>query len=288
LLAYFPVADVELSVRSSAVKWMGSVAGNDSSAWSNVLNQVMRTRSADGAASDVYYYGLMQPAATFSAFCGRGCIVGMAPQTTRVSPSEQAGISAYFTERSNVSQTSLETIVHEVGHAHGRGHAPCVEGGSISGVDGNFPNRDGSTGVWGWDSRSDTLSPPTHKDVMGYCSPDWISPYTYAALAARSLRVNSLTLIAGDPSISWHRVLLYEDGSARWGGDTVTRMPGGEIEPARVLDASGSVIANTEVVRLTLSHAADRMLYVPSAQADWAALELSDRTLHLSQIQAPL
>jgi hypothetical protein len=289
LLAYYPVADVELSVRSKAVRWSGGVGGGDSSAWSNLLNQVLRERNADNADSDVYYYGLMQPAATFAAFCGRGCIVGMAPETTRVSPTEQAGVSVYFTERSEVARTSVEAIVHELGHAHGRGHAPCVESGTIRGVDANFPDRTGATGAWGWDSRSDTLMPPTHKDVMGYCSPDWISPYTYGALAGRSLRVNSLSLIHGNPSpVSWHRVLLYADGSARWGGDSVGSLPGGELESVAALDSDGRAIAKAQIVRVRLSHSDDQILYLPTAPAAWAALELSDRTLALERIAAPL
>lgn len=288
VLAYYPVAEVELSVRASVLKWNNGLTANDGSAWSNVLNQVMRVRAADNAEDDVYYYGLMQPAATFSAFCGRGCIVGMAPQTTRVSPSEQAGLSVYFTENAKANQTTVEAIVHELGHAHGRGHAPCVEGGTIAGVDQSFPDRTGATGGWGWDSRSDALIPPTHKDIMGYCSPDWISAYTYAGLAARSQRVNSLTLIHGDAMQTWQRVLLYADGGARWGGATVSSLPGGELEDASVLDGSGRVITSTQVVRVKLSHSDDQILYLPNAPAEWAALILSDRTLALGQIQAPL
>lgn len=287
LLAYYPVAEVELSVRAAPLKWPGSVSGNDSNAWTNVLNQVMRERSSDRAGTNVYYFGLMQPAATFSTFCGSGCILGIAPQTTRVSPSSQAGLGAYFTDRADISQSSLETVIHELGHAHGRGHAPCVKGGQIEGVDGSFPDKTGATGEWGWDSRSGTLLPPTHKDVMGYCSPDWISPYTYAALAERSLRVNAQPLVHGAPALtSWHNVLLYEDGTTRWGGATETTMPGGELETATVLDSAGQAIATTEVIRLVLSHSTDEILYVPTASSSWAALVLSDRTLQLGQIQA--
>ncbi|MET0287665.1 MAG: M66 family metalloprotease [Polyangiales bacterium] len=285
LLAYFPVGTVDVSVRSSAATGPSALTGADSNGWSNVLNTVMRERASDAAASDVYYFGLVKPASTFAAFCARGCILGIAPQTTRVSPSAQAGLGAYFQDAQ-----SIETIVHELGHAHGRGHAPCAKGGQIQGVDGSFPERAGGIMEWGWDSRTSKLiSPTTHKDVMGYCSPNWISPYTYGALATRSLAVNKLAFVKGAESATpWRNVLLYADGSARWGGAVETRMPGGEIESATVLDASGATIANIEVTRLELSHTDDIILYLPSPGADWASVVLRDRTLALRSIQPAL
>jgi len=281
LLAFYPVPAVDLTVRATPIKWTSSIAGTDSRGWTNLLNQVMRERSTDSPTSDVYYFGLMQPAASMMAYCGRGCILGIAPQTTRVSPSAQVGLGASFAD----AQT-YETIVHELGHAHGRGHAPCVEGGNIDGVDQSFPDKTGSITDWGWDSRtSKLLAPTTYKDVMGYCSPNWISPYTYNGLATRSLAVNKLALVHAPLSpVTWHNVLLYGDGTARWGGGADNSTPGGEFESATVLDASGQTIATVEVVRLELSHSDDKVLYVPAAADNWAKIVLGDRVLELSQI----
>jgi len=285
LLAYYPVPAVDVTVRATPIKWTGSVAGTDSRGWSNLLNQVLRERSTDSPSSDTYYFGLMQPAATMMAYCGRGCILGIAPQTTRVSPSAQGGLGASFAD----AQT-YETIVHELGHAHGRGHAPCVQGGSIDGVDQQYPDKTGSIMEWGWDSRvNKLLSPMMYKDVMGYCSPNWISPYTYGALATRSLAVNKLAFFRAPLSpVTWHNVLLYGDGSARWGGIVENTTPGGEFETATVLDAQGQSVATVDVVRLELSHSEDRVLYIPTAGANWAKLVLSDRVLDLAQIQTAL
>lgn len=285
LLAYYPVPVVDITVRATPIKWTGSVAGTDSRGWSNLLNQVLRERSTDAPSSDTYYFGLMQPAASMMAYCGRGCILGIAPQTTRVSPSAQGGLGASFAD----AQT-YETIVHELGHAHGRGHAPCVQGGGIEGVDQAYPDKTGSIMEWGWDSRvNKLLSPMMYKDVMGYCSPNWISPYTYNALATRSLAVNKLAFIRAPLTpVTWHNVLLYGDGSARWGGIVENSTPGGEFETATVLDAEGQSVATVDVVRLELSHSEDSVLYVPTAGANWAKLVLADRVLDLSQIQAAL
>ena len=144
-------------------------------AWSSIVNALVRERSTDRPSSDTYYYGVMQPAASMAAFCSRGCIAGMAPQNTFVRAGTQVGLSVFYPGSAASLVSAAEIIVHEIGHAHGRGHAPCVTGGKIEGVDARYPVAGGSTGSWGWNSRTGALTPPTHKDVMGYCKPNWIS-----------------------------------------------------------------------------------------------------------------
>ncbi|MET0342036.1 MAG: M66 family metalloprotease [Polyangiales bacterium] len=286
LYAYYPVPSVEVSVRSQPLQVAGTMAGQNNAAWSNTLNQVMRTRSADRVDSDVYYFGLVRPAATFATYCRTGCILGIAPQTTRVQASAQVGLGAAFTES---KLQNHETIVHELGHAHGRGHAPCVQGGRIAGVDQRFPDKSGAIATWGWDNRNNTLYPPTHKDVMGYCRPNWISAYTYVELAKRAQAVNKAAYVfAGINPVRWHSLIAYGDGTARWGGEIETGLIGGDTEPADVLDASGRVIKQVDVVRMELSHSSDQFFYIPEPGADWAAVALHDRKLELSQVAAPL
>ncbi len=279
LLAYYPVPDVEISVREP-ISGPSTVGGTDSNAWSDLLNVVMRQRRTDAPQGDVYYFGLMQPAATFGSYCQRGCILGLAPQTTIVQASAQIALGASFGD----AQT-YETMVHELGHAHGRGHSPCSDGGQISGVDPSYPDDRGATVSWGWDSRSNKLMEPTRKDIMGYCQPNWISDYNYSAIYERSVRVNDKALIRGGTGVErWSHVILYDDGRARWGGAVETTTPGGELESADVLDAAGSVIGQTEVVRVPLSDVPTEFLYIPEPEEGWAALRLGDRTLTLSAI----
>jgi len=281
LLAFYPVPDVKVSVRTP-LDWTTPIEALDGSSWSNLLNQIMRERRTDAPGSDVYYFGLVQPAATFRSYCLRGCVLGLAPQTTSIMPTAQVALGASFAD----AQT-YETMVHELGHAHGRGHAPCVENGEIDGVDAKYPDPTGATGAWGWDSRTNMLQPPSNKDIMGYCEPNWISPYNYAGLAARSLQVNEKSLRVGSDE-SWQHVLLYADHTARWGGAVETRMPSGNVEQASVLDAAGRQIAQVDVVRIPLSHSGDEFLYIPEAQQGWVALQLSDQKLVLSSIKPAL
>jgi hypothetical protein len=281
LLAYYPVPDVDLSVRAPLV-WTETIDALDGNTWSDLLNGVMRERRTDAPGSNVYYLGLVQPTETFRAYCQRGCVLGLAPQTTSIQASAQVALGASFAD----AQT-YETVVHELGHAHGRGHAPCVEAGEIDGVDGNYPDKTGSTVSWGWDSRSNTLIPPTNKDIMGYCEPNWIGAYNYAGIAARSQAVN-LKALRIHSGLSWRNVVLYDDGRARWGGDLLTEDPAGEYESAQVLDANGRVLDTIEVVRLGLSHADAQFVYLPEPGAQWSAVKLKDRVLQLSAVLSPL
>jgi hypothetical protein len=281
LLAYYPVPAVDLSVRSP-LDWTSTVDPLDGASWSDLLNQIMRERRTDAPGSNTYYFGLVQPAATFRNYCVRGCVLGLAPQTTSVMPNAQVALGASFAD-----PQTYETMVHELGHAHGRGHAPCVENGEIDGVDAKYPEPTGATGSWGWDSRTNMLEPPTNKDIMGYCEPNWISAYNYAGIAARSLQVNEKSLHVGATE-SWQHILLYADRTARWGGSTETGTPSGEFEQATVLDASGQPIDQVEVVRIPLSHTGDAFLYIPTPEQDWASLKLKDQTLVLSKIKPAL
>jgi hypothetical protein len=281
LLAYYPVAEVEVTAHAP-ITWPNALRA-DSTGWSELLNQIGRERQRDAVARDVYYFGLVAPAASFNEYCRTGCVLGLAPQTTFVSPPDQIGLGVGF-----VNANTYSTVVHEIGHAHGRGHAPCVPaGGSIQSPDPRFPYPGGKIGSWGWDSRSGQLMSPTrYTDVMGYCDPAWISDFNYEALATRSRNVNTAASILTDKAVptTWQRVILFADGRARWAGISTTETPT-DLSSARARDAQGQDLGEVSVARVPLSHSADSFLYVPEPEAGWATLELGDRTLVLSDIE---
>jgi hypothetical protein len=181
-------------------------------------------------------------------------------------------------------------MVHELGHAHGRGHAPCAPGGGISGVDGRYPYSGGDTSTWGWDLRSNKLHPPSAKDIMGYCEPAWISDYTYNALADRCEQVNATALWSTGEGgeTHWHGFVRYADGRMRDGGSDSVFLPGGELERAGVLDAEGEVVAETHVVRVPLSHSDDELLYVANLEDEWETMVIGDETVSLADVLPPL
>lgn len=280
LLAYYPVAEVEVTAHAP-VAYSGAVASSGSG-WSEVLSLVGRTRQQDAPATNVYYYGLITPAASFREYCRSGCVAGLAPQTTVVSRSNQIGLGVGFTDGNTQS-----TMAHELGHAHGLPHAPCTRGGTIQGADARFPYMGAKIGSWGWDSRSNKLmSPSTYVDLMSYCEPVWISDYNYAKITTRAKAVNNIAFVyqADQASAqSWRGIILHADGSARWSGMSADELPG-EPSAAHVLNAQGAVLREIEVVRIALSHSDDSFLYVPENTADAVAIDLGDSVLRITDI----
>jgi hypothetical protein len=196
----------------------------------------------------------------------------------------QVAVSAYFAGET----PTYDAIVHELGHAHGRGHTNCSDSGEITGIDEEYPYEHGATGSWGWDFREKAklIEPVDHKDMMGYCSPTWISNYTYTAIAERAQEVNGQPLVRGTQVVvGWESLLLYGDGTARWGGSSEATMPVGNAEPAEILDAAGQVIDRLQIVRVPTSHTKDSFVYIPRPGPTWAAVKLADVTIELSKVE---
>ena len=284
LLAYYPVPDVEITVRDRPLQWATPVAPDNTGTWLNLLNQVHRERQVDAPEEYVYYVGVVQPMPSYELFCDSGCVLGIAMQAPRRQASAQVALTASFPD-----QTKFDSFVHELGHTHGRQHAPCSPGGELEGIDKSYPLRTGAVESWGWDFRTKKLiAPESHMDIMGYCEPHWISTYTYAALAERSLQVNGDFFIKNGPGQAWESMLFYGDGKARWGGASEVGFRDGETEPAEALDASGKVVANIRVMRIPLSHTTDQFGYVPRPAASWSSIRLRDREIKLADVLPPI
>lgn len=138
---------------------------NDSSAWSTVLGEVTAKWTAEGRVGT--YYGVVNPNYS-SGIAGIGW-VGQAVAIGWDKASSRAGV-----------------VAHEVGHTFGRSHAPC---GSVASSDPNYPTTGdyagGHIGVTGWDafaSSGNLKAAATYTDIMGYCSQQWVSDYTYAGV----------------------------------------------------------------------------------------------------------
>jgi hypothetical protein len=179
LQAMFPVADVALDVRAPEPT---GVVVTAEAGWTELLEQVRDLRRRDRAPDDVYYFGLVAPAADLGAYCGPGCVSGTSYRTDGDSPALHASVGLGY-----AGPVLADGMAHELGHAHGRKHAPC---GQPPDPDPGFPHDDGAIGAWGWDARAPLqMIPPGTKDVMTYCGPRWVSPYTFQALAERMSQV---------------------------------------------------------------------------------------------------
>ena len=237
MMAVYPAKKVEITLRAPYA-YSASISASGTG-WSEVLQAIVRLRATDGAPNDVYYFGAFSPSASFSSFCGGGCVTGLSGLIT--SPSDASGrasVGVGFT-----GTVSSETMSHEVGHAHGRSHANC---GGASGVDPAFPYTGAGIGVYGYDINTSTLMSPTkYTDMMGYCSPVWISDYTFGALFTRMNYVSTHPSIhyGADATTRYRFVSVGMDGKLTWGDDiTLAEPPIGEAHTVTYLGADGKVI----------------------------------------------
>jgi hypothetical protein len=215
LFGMYPVTDVKITVREPFA-WTETVTA-DGTGWDTLLTAIVDLRNTDKAPSDVYYYGLFRPNDTFWKYCERGCVAGLSGLLR--DPGDAFGRGSIGL---GYGDDSAKTMAHEIGHAHGRAHAPC---GGAAGVDKKFPYAGGEIGVYGWEPTEKTLIDTSYSDVMGYCYPVWVSDYTYQALFDRVSYVSKAAKIitASDAPIHWRFVHIGRDGKLSWGRTTTTR-----------------------------------------------------------------
>ncbi len=92
------------------------------------------------------------------------------------------------TENQAFGYSSLTgSVGHELGHLYGLDHAPCSPpvGAKPENTDDDFVPADGTDGDVGVDVVSGTVFPASDGDLMGYCSPAWISAYHWTKLFNR-------------------------------------------------------------------------------------------------------
>ena len=135
-----------------------------------------------------------------------------------------------------------DTIAHELGHNMSLKHAPC---GNPPGQEPGFPNSGGRIGSPGYDSGSQTLVPPTHADLMGYCDPNWISDYSFG----KALEYRLFIADAPAPAAQAVPSLLL------WGGTDSAGQP--YLEPAFPIAAPALLPTSTGNYRIT-GHTDDR------------------------------
>lgn len=241
------------------------------------LDELTARREAENPAENVYYYGIVDPAAQLSEYCDGGCTTGIAWMLTSVNDwavAHRTGVGIGF------GTYGANTFAHELGHNLGRDHAPCGTEGDLT-----FPYPEASIGVWGYDPVGGVLKDPqAFKDLMGYCEPNWISDYTYRAMFERISAVEaplSRQMVAevGKPSArpeTWASFIVTEQ-RVKW-ARTHTNLgaPTDRPEKGVVYDVDGVPLAEVEVHRLFMGDSGGYKVFVPKKQPGWFAVGLAD------------
>jgi hypothetical protein len=271
LLGMYPVPSVEITV-ADPFPW-GAAIEASGQGWQQLLMSMISLRAALGLGNDEYIYGLFNAADTFNGFCSFGCVAGLS--LLAQSPGDATGrtsIGVGFT-----GQDAVLTLAHEVGHAHGREHAPCMLLGQPS--DPNYPYANAVLGVWGWDAPNGALKEPnTNTDIMGYCKPNWISDYTFDGLLTRSLAVNQAGMGDELPLQEWSSTWVDENGAV---GTVSTQMLGlpeliGEgLHPLRYLDREGAVVREDQARFYPMDHLPGGLLLWPRGPESARAVEIT-------------
>ena len=189
LLATYPVQSVELRVRPT---WARSAR---LSSLDEAFNFMTSARMQDGESAAPYYHLVLDNStccsgADFEEWSGIANIVSDEGDWSR------DGITKLYPEYGDF-EWDVATLIHEMGHNHGREHAPC---GDPAGPDPSFPYAGAVLGARGWDVGTGTLIDPVavdpelgmaHTDFMSYCWPQWWSDYSWQALVERVRLVTS-------------------------------------------------------------------------------------------------
>lgn len=255
--ALYPASTVEFTVLQTK-SWNQAVEAYGNG-WGELLQEMYRERQRKNIPWDGYLYGLFVPDTSLSNYCSRGCILGLS--TLAQSPNDdwaRISIGLGFP-----GDSAINTFLHEIGHAHGRSHAPC----QTQDYDYNYPYSGGLIGSWGYNRNRDTLmNPSSYADFMGYCDPNWISDYTYGALFDRIRAVNVAADVywPEDMSRTWQTIFVNGDGTTSLGPVvSPERPPVGQEREVRLLDSRGALVEQVQGHFAPFDHLPGGIMLVP-------------------------
>jgi len=257
-LKVYPMPSVNAVVRPQPFISNVTTTGT-AEAWSAIINEIRMLHIAEGSRS--YYYGVLARVGGL-VYCGLGYIG--------------------YPVAIGLDQCGGWTAAHEWGHNFYRYHVDC---GNPSNPDPNYPYPNGSIGVHGFDPATGQLKrPSTYVDLMSYCTPEWISDYTFRAVLAfreAEAAAQAAYAVAREPSlVVWGRM----------NGSSLTLEPAFEIEtrpalptesgPYRLqgLGASGDVVFELSFAGEALGHGpADERHFAFAVPASMARADRLER-----------
>jgi hypothetical protein len=194
-----PIVNLEVDYHST-VDWNQP---NTDNAFASILSYLSNLRAQENAPSNVYYHGLLALGCGVVG-CGQAGTAGIANMNSMVA------VSVWHDP-----DRSAATVVHEIGHNQGLSHVDCPNA-DAAGIDPSYPHAEGKIGVWGFDvaTMSRLYNPNASYDYMSYCTPTWVSDWTWDKTYRQVKQMGSV----GEhiPRSRLMHGLLYPDGSEDW------------------------------------------------------------------------
>jgi hypothetical protein len=280
LLALYPSAKVEISVAEPVT--LPYIVNGDGDGWDSALDEIYQLRAEAEPARDVFFFGALAPSESYDSYCLNGCILGYSSvaDDTDVESRGSIGITV-FQDGSGVKD-AYDTVAHELGHALGREHAPC--GVSDPGnIDPEFPYQNGGMGAtYGFDfDLMKLLKPRQSRDVMSYCTPVWISDYTYRSIFERLdyIANESFRALALAPPALFRLARIRRTGESVWLGER-RRNGTARARALELLDESGQRFGSITAQVVAVDHARGGYVWLPEpALRDSGATSIDLRPL---------
>lgn len=270
VLKMYPVSAAAVSDRA-AIGWSQDLSRL--SGWSNLLSRIATIKSSDNAPASQVYYGLVPLLDPSGNTWFSGGYAGIGYVGLRV--------SVGLTHAPSLGIDGPEIANHEIGHNLGREHAPC----GVSDPDPGYPYPDGSIGQFGLTiSPLDLYEPWLYADIMGYCTPTWISDYTYQALLDNQRLYGGAAQVSQAPTPSLLvRASFREDGMLQmepvYVFDGLPDPPTTDSDYAlELIDEQGALVASYPV---PLLHAEEKDLRI---QGIHAMAPLPEKPFHALRI----
>lgn len=247
VLKLLPIGEWDADLREPYTTAAPELQSNNANgAWGMILSEIRALRNTADS-SERYYYGVVQTSYS-SGVAGIGYIG---------SPTGTAQAAVGW-DRAN---GRASVLAHELGHNFGRFHAPC---GNPSGIDPNYPHPSGRIGAWGLDLSNLSLkSPFIWNDLMGYCSNEWVSDYTWNAV----MNFRALSPTGAPPMMAAGSGL--DDGLLVWGRISASGMV---LEPAFRVPSAGRPLPANGPYRVEGRDASGALLF----SHPFAAAEVAD------------
>jgi hypothetical protein len=162
----YPMGQVNLSVGN---EFRTDLDPADDDQQTRLMRDLEAKRLATGRHDRQYFYGV---------FPAGGRLPGRGLTPKYLTSADRTAVGWDYRSPDYPRAGYAETLVHELGHNLGLEHADCGEHGVYpDNIDPENPYKGGEIGACGFDLADGRPVPPTHKDVMTYCSDQWSSDY---------------------------------------------------------------------------------------------------------------